>query len=232
MYRQQTQAVAQGTLIVTEEVSTPFGDRPVLVQSIALRNTQATPQTLVVYETAAGGLQHMDHNTAWAKEGNATNFVDTLDFAARHYNQTLIENGNTMTLQQAFLGLSNEDVVQWTAMRQAEVDRLAAGIGANPPPAFEDMPSNASMYDANPPAIFFTAVESTFVSEIAWACDYDAFFGAGGVLTPAFAMQCRNRTAGALAKDGFRGLLLARTVQGNETRCRYAQGIVSTVGSL
>ena len=158
----------------------PFGDDPVLLSTVTLRNDSSEPAGLRWVEY--WGCQNYQFSYRSFMQAYVNHSVNPADlrrkFAARFSHQFReLPNGTGLTESQKFLGRSEEDEKLWTDV-QAHLEKYPIDFLGGPMPP---LAQGAAFEDLNPPATFLASLDAPPDS---YSTDSAAFFGTGGVANP------------------------------------------------
>lgn len=197
--------VSNGRYGVDQVIFAPFGDDPLLISQVTIRNTGEKPADLRWVEY--WGCQAYQFSFRFWMEGLVQqNEVEAAElrrkFGERFAHQfRALENNSGLLESKRFLG--------WTAELQESWARLQDSLRANPASILggpvKDLDNGSAMEDLNPPSTFLVSLDAA-ADEL--STNTKTFFGNGGVLHPAGLMK---KLDGDLAAAGPEsGLLVGR----------------------
>lgn len=165
---------------VDQLIFAPFGEDPVLLSIVTVRNESSDPADLRWVEY--WGCQNYQFSYRSFMQAYATHAAYPSDlrrkFAARFSHQFReLPGGSGLTESQKFLGRSDEDEKLWAGV-QAHLEKNPNDFLGGPLPP---LAAGAAFEDLNPPATFLVSLDAAPDS---YATDSTAFFGTGGVANP------------------------------------------------
>jgi hypothetical protein len=173
--------VSQNGLSADQVIFAPFGDDPILISQVTIRNQREVPADLRWVEYWGCQVYQFSHRSqviATISRGKRNAADLRRELAQRFSNHTLIlDDGSGLLNQKKFLGYRFKDRLAWSLDQflLSTVAKKTTG-GALKPPVKE-----AWLEDLDPPPAFLVSLDALADG---FATDEPAFFGQGGVDHP------------------------------------------------
>jgi hypothetical protein len=180
-------SVFKDNIKVTQIVTTPFGDDPVIISTIEITNNNNLPRNLAWIENFGGSMGLLDRLSGWdyAPKGK-TIFEDSRAFASVHYPSIFSNISIGGTYQYVGIGQSRV-FIPLNASEEIEYAQLIANMTAkgNPPMAFP--PPGSEIWTSKPPSTYVVDISPIVGGaddKVAFGTDCSSFYGQGGRIRP------------------------------------------------
>jgi len=195
--------VAHGGYSVDQVIVAPFGDDPVLVSQVTIRNHGQSRAKLRWIEYWGCGLYQFSFRSFMEQFGGGNEVDLRRKFGDRFAHRFRVVDGNAGLVEsKQFAGRAPEE--------EQLFQRLTAALVTHPNPfvtRLHEAAPEADFDDVKPPATFLVSLDAPADG---FATDAKSFFGAGGAAAPAGIASPLDGNAGFSGPES--GLLLERTI--------------------